>query len=224
MPNPSHIVYLHGLGGSPLSAKGVLLHDHFTRFGITTVRPALSVPSFQNLSPLAAVQRVVDVLTDLAQESSVALVGSSFGAFLGLHALSRVDASVRSVVHRVVLLAPLFDPFDPTSALVNPVNEARWRGDGVFSLLDLTTGQQTPVHYRFVEELRLLVSRPLEVEVPTLVVHGDRDEVVRSEQSRRFAAGRPNVQLRITQDDHGLLADPAGLAAVVESFLLERST
>jgi pimeloyl-ACP methyl ester carboxylesterase len=124
----------------------------------------------------------------------------------------------------VVLLAPLFDPFDPTSALVNPVNEARWRGDGVFSLLDLTTGQQTPVHYRFVEELRLLVSRPLEVEVPTLVVHGDRDEVVRSEQSRRFAAGRPNVQLRITQDDHGLLADPAGLAAVVESFLLERST
>jgi len=220
VPNPSHILYLHGLGGSPLSSKGVLIEDHFKRYGITTIRPSLSVPSFQELSPLAAVDRVLGALAELSQAPSVAVIGSSFGAFIGMHALSQASESVRAAVARIVLLAPVFDPFDPASRLLNSQKDGEWRAAGVFPLLDLQTGEPTPVHYRFVEELRLLASRPLLLPAPVLVVHGDKDEVVSSAQSVRFADGRPNVELRMVHDTHGLLSDPSQLARIIEDFLL----
>ena len=114
MLTPSRILYLHGLGGSPRSSKGLMVADYFAQRGIPTEIPSLAIPSFRELSPHRIVSFVADELARLAEEP-VAMIGSSFGAYVGLHALSRLPEAKREKIPFVVLLAPLFDPWDTRS-------------------------------------------------------------------------------------------------------------
>ena len=43
-----------------------------------------------------------------------------------------------------------------------------------------------------------------EVALPTLIFHGTRDDTVDPAVSRRYAAERPEVTLRLVDSDHGL--------------------
>ena len=43
-----------------------------------------------------------------------------------------------------------------------------------------------------------------DVKLPTLVLHGARDDVVAPECSARFAEGRPNVERVLLDADHGM--------------------
>ena len=44
----------------------------------------------------------------------------------------------------------------------------------------------------------------LTLDVPTVILHGRHDESVPVTLSERFAAGRPNVRLRVLESDHSL--------------------
>jgi len=222
VPKPSHILYLHGLGGSPRSSKGVLIAERFMRHGIGVTLPDLNVPSLPHLSPRAVLSSVQQAISSL-RGHHVALVGSSFGAFVGLHALAGLAGEDRSSVVAAVFLAPVFEPRDPGSALLTPEAEQAWKRNGILPILDLSSKQSVPVHYRFVEELAGLDSEAVELELPMLVVHGIRDTTVSVEQSRRFVAQRRSARLEILDDDHRLLADTERLLALVEDFLLQKA-
>ena len=76
-----------------------------------------------------------------------------------------------------------------------------------------------PVHFRFVEELREVAGREIVPVVPTIVVHGTRDETVSVAQSQRFAQRNPGVRLELLDDDHRLLGHPELLMSLVEGFI-----
>ncbi len=220
MPKPSHILYLHGLGGSPRSSKGVLIRERFLRHGLGSTLPDLNIPSLARLSPTAIVAHVQKTISSL-RDHQIALVGSSFGAFVGLHALAGLSSEERSSVVAAAFLAPVFEPRDPRSALLRPESEAVWRREGTLPLLDLSSDQMVPVHYRFVEELAGFDSGAVDLDLPMLVVHGIRDTIVSVDQSRRFAEQNRSVRLETLDDDHRLLGDSERLLALVEDFLLQ---
>lgn len=223
MPLSPHIMYLHGLGSGPQSHKGVLVRDHFKALGCSVSLPSITVPNLEQLSPLEAIELVRDEVVARAGGPLV-LVGSSFGAFVAIHAVSGMKPSRRGHLRRLVLLAPVFNPWDATSGLLTPERERAWREKGVAPVLDLESGKEVPVHYRFVEELRGLDSRLIELPVPTLIIHGIQDEVVPVSQSQSFAEGRPEVTLELVDDAHQLLKDPPKMLESIERFILSDGT
>jgi pimeloyl-ACP methyl ester carboxylesterase len=159
-----------------------------------------------------------------SEDRGLILMGSSFGAFLGLHAYRELSGPERAHIRALVLLAPALNPWDPASGLLTPERERAWRERGSAPVLNLETGYEVPVHYRFVEELRSLDSRIERLEVPTLIIHGLNDEVVPVTQSREFAESHPGTVLEVLDDTHQLLADPPKMLSLIERFILSGGT
>lgn len=217
-----HILFLHGFGSGPGSQKGVLIRDYFSARGSTVSLPSISVPSLAELSPKASVRSVMEELRRLRGQE-VVLGGSSFGAFVALHAYARLDSSDRAHVKALVLLAPLIDPWDSKGGLLTPERDAAWKAHGAMPVMDLEKGVEVGVHYRFVEELRSFDSFAVGVDIPTLVIHGRNDDVVPAAQSEAFAGRSPAVTLEMFDDGHQLLQDPERLVLRIEQFLLLQS-
>lgn len=227
MAHNPHIIFLHGLGSGPASRKGVLVREHFSSRGYPVSLPSVTVPSLEDLSPRAAVNLVKELVrneTRCRDERGLILMGSSFGAFLGLHAYHELSDTERAHIRALVLLAPALNPWDPTSGLLTPERERAWRERGSAPVLNLETGYEVPVHYRFVEELRSFDSRAARVEAPTLIIHGLNDEVVPVTQSREFAESHPGTVLEVLNDTHQLLGDPPKMLSLIERFILSGGT
>lgn len=222
MLKPSQILYLHGLGGSPRSSKALLITKHFAAKGIPSQIPDLAIPALAELSPQRVVEFVAGEIARLASKP-LAVIASSFGAFLGVHALSKVPPQLRAQVQSLVLLAPVLDPWDRASKLLSSDIEERWRRDGFMPIEDLARSQKVPVHYQFIEELREITRLEIALVEPTLIVHGTRDETVSATQSESFAQQSPGVLLQLIDDDHRLLGQPDRLLSIIEGFILRNN-
>ena len=221
-PKPN-IIYLHGLGSGPRSQKGTLVRQYFSPKGYEVSLPSVTVPSLARLSPKAAIDLVVgEVRANRGHELIV--MGSSFGAFIALHAINSLAPDDRAHIVRMVFLAPALNPWDPQSGLLTPERERVWREVGSAPVVDVETGTEVPVHYQFVEELRALDSRTVQLPIPTLIIHGTEDEVVPVSQSREFASSRGWVTLQLVQDTHQLLKNPTKMLESIERFILSDST
>lgn len=218
-----HILYLHGLGSGPRSQKGVLVRDYFSGQGHVVSLPSVTIPSLERLSPSAAIEEVQREI-EARDSQNLVLIGSSFGAFIALHALNGMPQHKRAHVSKLILLAPALDPWDPQSQLLSPERERAWREKGSAPIYDIERGVEVPVHYRFVEELRAFDSKSVSVPVSTLIVHGSDDEVVSVNQSKEFAERHPAVVLEIVQDNHQLLKNPDKMLESIERFILSDST
>jgi pimeloyl-ACP methyl ester carboxylesterase len=211
------ILYLHGLGASPESKKASLVRERLSPRGFEVRIPDLNAPSLSQLSVLEALRRVEYELRQLRQRP-VVVIGSSFGGFLALRSVSRLDLQPRSFVRGVALLGAVVDPWDPTSRLVTPEVERQWCQQGSFPIVRSDEGRPISVHYRFVEELRGVTSAPLELELPMLIVHGMRDAVVPYAQSVRLSEQCPRSQLVLLDEEHQLLEQPTLFLDPLEGF------
>jgi pimeloyl-ACP methyl ester carboxylesterase len=200
----------------------MLVQEHFSARGYDVSLPSISVPSLAELSPRAAVDRVKELIR-ATSHTELTLMGSSFGAFVGLHAYHELPADERAHIRHLVLLAPALDPWDPRSGLLTTERERLWRERGSAPVLNLESGTEVPVHYRFVEELRAFDLSGVTLAVPTLLIHGIDDEVVPCGQSQDFAASRPGVSLILVQDSHQLLGEPLKMLNAIERFIISDS-
>jgi pimeloyl-ACP methyl ester carboxylesterase len=232
---PPTVIHLHGLGSSPLSEKAVALGERLRRQGVDYLVPDLEVPSFERLTLTAVIARVAEVAS--AQPAGpLALVGSSFGGLAALHFLDRHRRGAAARVDRLVLLAPALDLLgdaerrrpngsagggtdsDPDGEPLAELLE-RWRRDGFLKLPHSASGEDRPVHYGLVEDLRGYDSFAVDLEVPILIYHGRGDESVACRQSERFAEGRPNVRLRLLDTDHRLTGQLEAIGDGILDFL-----
>jgi pimeloyl-ACP methyl ester carboxylesterase len=190
--------YLHGLGSSPRSHKGVALERAFAGRGLTLERPDLNRPSFAFLDHAAMLAAVDEMDARQPHGPPWRLVGSSLGGWVAARwAELRPDR-----VDRLVLLCPGFDLADRWPDVVGAEQMARWQREGALALAD-ANGDMVGVHWGFMESARRHPGRP-EVPCPTLILHGVYDEIVPIEHSRRYAAQRPHVRLIELDDDHPL--------------------
>ena len=213
------IIYLHGLGSSPDSPKARLIAEALSAQGHTVRAPNLSLPSLPELSVDRAIERVVQEIESGSNSSRIALIGSSFGGFLALHALSRVATEHAQKVCGLILLAPLLYPWHPKCGVIVPSIEKQWRRDGFFPIEQGTTGAFVGVHVGFLDEVAKYRTEVLKLSVPTLIIHGEQDESVPIEQSTEFSRQNTGVTRVTVADSHQLLADPAALLAHISAFL-----
>ena len=191
-------LYLHGFASGPSSKKGVAIANHLAARGIAVERLYLRVPSFEHLR-LSAMIETVRAAIGSADDRAVVL-GSSLG---GLTAARLAESDSRVVA--LVLLAPAFQMVSRWRAREG---EAAWRAAeerGWFEVDDLALGGRARVDFEFTNDVARVDSTPFpDVRVPTLIIHGTRDDVVAFDRSRDFAKTRPNVRLVPVDDTHDL--------------------
>lgn len=190
--------YLHGFGSSPRSHKGVALERAFAERGLVLERPDLNRPSFKRLDYAAILEAVDEMDARHSSSRPWRMVGSSLGGWTAarwaeLHP-GRVD--------RLVLLAPAFDLAERWPHVMGAEQMAKWQREGALALAD-AEGSMVDVHWGFIDSARSHPGTP-EVRCPTWILHGVHDDTVPIEQSRRYAATRPHVQLIEVDDDHAL--------------------
>ncbi|HXC17663.1 MAG TPA: YqiA/YcfP family alpha/beta fold hydrolase [Holophagaceae bacterium] len=196
------LVYLHGFSSAPGGSKGSFCRRWAEARGIPFHAPDLNLPSFESLTVTAQVEAVESLLWTLPDPP--VLVGSSLGGFIAA-AVAYRGARIRSLL----LLAPAIG--FAARRMASPA----WAGYR-------ETGEAQVYHYGQQRMLRLgsALREDLpdwrgdaawRIAVPTILLHGRRDESVPLSESEAFAARNPSAILHILDDDHGLLA-PASLA------------
>jgi alpha-beta hydrolase superfamily lysophospholipase len=209
------ILYLHGFASGPQSKKGVDFDKYFSSRGHEVERLNLRVPSFEHLRLSAMIDTVVSRITGPA-----VLIGSSLGGLTAARVAERDDR-----VRACVLLAPAFQLVARWKESIGPVAWDDWRTRGTREVDDYTTGGKSSVDFGFVEDVeRVDVGYP-DVRVPTLVMHGLRDDVVPVDRARTFVAGKRALRRLIELDDgHELVASLPRLLVETEAFLAELSS
>jgi uncharacterized protein len=208
------VLYLHGFASGPGSKKGTAVAGRLGGVELLDLR----VPSIERLS-LAAMIATARAAIGGPRDRAV-LIGSSLG---GLAAARLAEDDPR--VCMLILLAPAFRFAERWRARLGADGWARWMETGWLETHDHATGGTARIHADFAREAEGLDAAGdgwPDVRVPTVILHGTRDDVVPIETSRRFAADRPHVRLIELDDDHELLATLPVILDVIEQLVPKR--
>lgn len=189
------IMYLHGFASSPQSSKAQFFRRKFDECGVAFHAPQLDEGDFERLTitgQLAVVEKAVT-------GQPAVLMGSSLGGYLAALYAARHPGDVE----RLVLLAPAFDFPKRWRQRFSPEELAHWQRQGwaPFFHYGSQTGQR--LGYAFVQDAARYEDRPAFAQ-PALILHGFEDPVVPAEISRKIAAARGNVRLRLFESGHEL--------------------
>lgn len=196
-------VYLHGFASSPNSAKAQYLTDRFQALGLTLHLPDLNQHDFYRLTLTRQIQQVESLLTEQLTEQladqPVTLIGSSFGGLTAAWLGERCPQ-----IDRLVLLAPAFYFLRHWLPKLGSEQVDRWRTDNALLTYHYSQQRMLPISYQIVTDLSQYDESQIQRPIPTLILHGQHDEVIPIQASRAFAASRPWVQLIELDSDHAL--------------------
>lgn len=197
------VVYLHGFASSAQSSKARFLRDRLNTIGVELHCPDLNEPDFETLT----ISRMLEQLArriEALPAGPVALVGSSLGALVAIQAAVAPQVPGRPI-DRLVLLAPALDFSLKNDRQLGP-SLGRWRENGTLDVFHYGYGENRRVGYALYTDAQQYDPFRAALTVPTLIIQGRRDAAVDPAMVERFAAARPNVTLRMVDDDHQLLA------------------
>ena len=189
-------LYLHGFASSPRSMKAQYLNDRFQTMGIPLTLPDLNQDDFYSLTLTRQIQQIQQLLP---KDLPVTLIGSSFGGLTAAWVGERCHQ-----VDRLVLLAPAFQFLAQWLHRLNPEQMQRWQTEKALMVYHYGEERMMPIHYNFVTDLAQYDETQLRRSIPTLILHGQHDDVISVQASRGFATQRPWVQLAELDSDHTL--------------------
>ena len=199
MARIGHVIYLHGFASSPASSKATRFGRELKQRGIPFECPDLNEPAFETLT----VTRMLDQ-TRTAVESAtapVALVGSSLGAFVAVHAAA-LDRTGK--IDRLVLLAPALDFGGNRLRQLGEHGIDEWRRSGRLRVYHYADDAYRDVGFALYEDAAAYDAFDVALTQPVLAFQGERDASVDPRMVERWSADRPNVDLRLLDDDHQL--------------------
>lgn len=191
-------IYLHGFASSPKSAKAVYLRDCFAACNIALEIPDLNQGDFSHLTIARQINQVESLFP--SDGTPVTLIGSSLGGLTSAWLGQR-----HPQVQRLVLLAPAFGFLSHWLSKLGDEQIHQWQTSGYLSVDHYGEMRSLPLHYQFVEDARHYPETQLTRPLPTLILHGQQDEVIPITASREYASLRPWVQLIELESDHGLM-------------------
>ena len=191
------LVYLHGFTSSPGGNKGSFAWNWAEERGIRFHAPDLNLPTFATLTLTAQVEAVEALLRQLPGPSVV--VGSSLGGFIATAVAHR-----GSPMKALLLLAPAIH--FARRRLASPA-WAAYREKGEMELFHHGAGKPLRLGPELLRDLPVWADDATwRIQVPTVILHGRRDEAVPLAESEAYAARNPGTTLHVLEDDHGLLA------------------
>ncbi|AFY62439.1 YqiA/YcfP family alpha/beta fold hydrolase [Synechococcus sp. PCC 6312] len=195
MARPTYI-YLHGFASGPRSVKAVFFREKLETLGVPLLIPDLNQPDFSQLTLTRNIIAVSRLLPPFPQPA--VLIGSSFGGLTAAWV-----AQHNSQIEQLVLLAPAFEF---SQAWLPRLGEqlSQWQTQGYLEVEHYADGQRRPLNYHFVEDLQAYDESQLTRPVPTLIFHGEGDEVIPVSASQRYGQSRAWVELQVLRGDHSL--------------------
>ena len=208
-------LYLHGFASGPESSKGRAVSAYFAARGLEVERLDLRKPSMEELRLSAMIAHVKERIG--GPRDRAVLFGSSLG---GLTACRVAENDAR--VCALILMAPAFRMVERWERRMGENDWRAWKERGYLEVDDYANGGKVRVGYGFPEEAARIDAEGggwPDVRVPTLIVHGVRDDVVDIELSRAWARGKRHVRLVDVDDGHELSGSVTQIAAESERFL-----
>lgn len=208
-----HVVYLHGFASSPRSSKAQYFARELAAHGVGFSCPDFNEPSFETLTVTRMLAQTRTAI-DAAPRGPVALVGSSLGAFVAVHAAVRDPR-----VDRLILMAPALDFGGNRLRQLGETGIEQWRSDGSISIFHHGYGEPRRVGYALYEDTAQYDALTLAIAQPMLVFQGLHDAAVDPKMIQRWASSRANVDLHLMDDDHQLSATVGDIWRASERFL-----
>ncbi len=196
-----HVLYLHGFASSPESGKAQRFAAACAARGIGFTCPDLNEPSFETLTVTRMLEQARTAID--AVPGPVAIVGSSLGGFVAVHAAA---ADRTGKVQRLALMAPAFDFGGNRLRQLGEHGIEQWRQDGVLEFFHYAHNQPRRVWFRLYEDAAQYDAYPLQLTLPIQIFMGRQDDTVPPETVAAWAEGRPNVDLTWYEDGHQLSA------------------
>ena len=198
-----HVIYLHGFASSPQSAKARVLGERLAARGLTLHCPDLNQPDFRGLTISRMIDQVEAALRALPP-APVLLIGSSLGGLVAVHLAARHPSGSTRPVERLILLAPALEFYGDSLRRLGPEGIARWRATGRLEVFHHSCGEPREVGFALYEDAAQYDAFAARIDVPVLIFQGRFDESVDPGMVERYARARPNVTLRLVDDDHQL--------------------
>jgi pimeloyl-ACP methyl ester carboxylesterase len=215
-----HVIYLHGFASSPQSSKARRIGAELTARGVGFSCPDLNEPAFETLTVTRMLEQTAAAIA-AAGAGPVALMGSSLGAFVAVHASARHRSAV---VDRMVLLAPAFDFGGNRLRQLGEQGIDTWRLQGKLDVFHYAWNEPRSIGFELYEDAARYDAFALGDPKPTLIVHGTRDASVEPASVERWARARRHVDLRMVDDEHQLTASMEMIWAETAIFLGLRPT
>ncbi len=196
-------LYLHGFASSPQSTKAMVLTERLGHRGVRLVAPDFNEPDFFTLTVTRMLEQTDREIAALPPEP-VALIGSSLGGFVAVHAAAQQKADTTRPIAALVLLAPALEFGRDQIGGEGPGTVETWRKSGRLEVFHYAYGGVRSVDYALYRDAHNYDAYTVTVSAPTVIVYGTRDESVDPGSIERWARNRSNVTLRPVDDGHQL--------------------
>ncbi len=207
MTSVRHVIYLHGFTSSPSSSKAQRFARELAEAGVTFACPDFNQPSFETLTITRMLEQTAEAIA-AAPAGPVALIGSSLGAFVAVHAVAGGRGSIdpRPPVDRLILLAPAVDFGGNRLNRLGEHGIDEWRRAGRLTVFHHAANAFRDIRFELYEDAAGYDAFAVDLTLPTLVFQGRADETVDPAGVERWARGRPMVDVRLVDDGHQLTA------------------
>ncbi len=207
------LLMAHGLSINKDNPFFLALSENLASRGLASFRfdfsgHGESEGKFENITLTQAIDDLLHAFAYLKSTShqKIGLLGESFGG-----AASLLAAPSLKKLSFLILKSPVSDYLKKEQQARSPSELENWQKTG-FRYYQTGRGQKLKLNYAFFEDLRRhhgYLTAP-KIDVPTLIVHGDRDEIVSSQQSIKTSRLIPHCRLhlikgadhRYSQPDH----------------------
>jgi len=200
------IILCHGFSTSKEGRTYVRLEEILNDKGISTFRfdffgHGESEGKFEEITTFEAVDDIQNAIKFLKVSGykKIGLVGSSFGGMASIIAASKSNA-----LYVLALKSPVSDYTFLIHSRVDEQDIKDWKEKGIIDVTGVDD-ETRRLKYSFYEESEKVKAYEAakNIKIPTLIVHGDEDETVPIEQSRKTASFIENCRLEIIEGaDH----------------------
>ena len=208
--NRPAVLMCHGLttskdGRTYVRLEEILNGKKFSTFRFDFFGHGESEGDFADLTLSEAVDDVRSALRFLKDSGygRIGLIGSSFGGFASILAAGRSDD-----LFALALKSPVSDYLGLLIARDQGRGIEAWKKDG-FIAFEGADGKNLRLNYSFFEDAEEIKDHMSveSIKVPTLIVHGDRDETVPLAQSQKTAGLIPGCRLEVIEGADHIYSD-----------------
>jgi pimeloyl-ACP methyl ester carboxylesterase len=216
MSRVAHVIYLHGFASSPSSSKATRFQEELEQRGVGFSCPDFNLPAFETLTITRMLDQTRDAIARAAAPGPIALVGSSLGGFVALHAAA-MDGAGR--IDRLILLAPALEFGGNRLRQLGEHGIEEWRRSGRIRVFHYSREEEQDIGFGLYEDAASYDALALNVQLPMLVYQGRHDDSVSPAMVEEWARRRTNVELHLVEDDHQLTASMDEIWARSAEFL-----
>ena len=223
------IILCHGFSTSKEGRTYVRIEEILNDKGISTFRfdffgHGESEGKFEEITAFEAVDDIQNAIKFLRESGykKIGLVGSSFGGMASI-----IEAGKTNALYVLALKSPVSDYMALVHSRVDEQDIKNWKEKGIIDVTGID-GEARKLKYSFYEEAEKVKAYEAaqNIKIPTLIVHGDEDETVPIEQSKKTASLIRNCRLEIIEGgDHTYSQSEhfEKMLVLISDFIIEQS-